>query len=214
MTPQVVVLGAGGHAKVVIETLEEDGRYRIAGCTSAGEAGLTLLGYPILGCDDVLPRLYQSGIEYAIAAIGDNAIRRRVSLWARELGFRLASAVSSRAAVSRRASLGEGTLVVRGAIVNAGATVGDGVIINTGATVDHDCVVGSYAHVAPGVHLAGHVHVGEGALVGVGACVLPGVRIGAWARVGAGAAVIADVPEGATAAGVPARILPSEQANG
>lgn len=214
MTPQVVVLGAGGHAKVVIETLEEEGRYRIAGCTCPGGVGPALLGYPILGGDDVLARLREEGIEYAIAAIGDNAIRRRVSLWVRELGFRLASAVSSRAAVSRHASVGEGTLVVRGAIVNAGATVGDGVIINTGATVDHDCVVGSYAHVAPGVHLAGHVCVGEGALVGVGACVLPGVRIGAWARVGAGAAVIADVPEGATVAGVPARILQGAEGGG
>jgi UDP-perosamine 4-acetyltransferase len=200
-------LGAGGHAKVVIETLEEHGGYEIAGCTGEpGDLG-DVLGYPILGSDDVLPQLYARGVRHAVPAIGDNARRRRVALRARQVGFTLASAVSPRAGVSGRARLGQGILIVRGAVVNASVTVGDGTIINTGATVDHDCEIGPWVHVAPGVHLAGRVSVGEGALLGVGSSVLPGIRVGAWARVGAGAAVTRDVPDGATVVGVPARLL-------
>jgi UDP-perosamine 4-acetyltransferase len=205
MQPKVVVLGAGGHAKVCIETLEEQKFFDIIGCTSEAESRQDVLGYPILGSDSLLPQLYLSGVQYAMLAIGDNARRRRAGALAKECGYRLASAVSPRAIVSPRARLGDGILIVRGAIVNSLASVGEGAIINTGATVDHDCEIRPWVHIAPGAHLAGGVRVGEGALIGIGSCVLPGICIGAWARVGAGAAVICDVPDGATFVGVPAR---------
>lgn len=205
MQHRIVVLGAGGHARVVVEILEEMDRWSIVGCLCP-EAGISdLLGYPILGGDECLPQIARSGVRSAVVALGDNRLRRRLGRWVEENGLDLATVVSPRATLSRRATLGNGVVVAPGAVVNTGAVIGDGVIINTGATVDHDCVIGAYAHIAPGSHLAGNVQIGEGALVGIGACVLPGVRIGAWATVGAGAAVHREVADETTVVGVPAK---------
>jgi UDP-perosamine 4-acetyltransferase len=202
----VVILGASGHAKVIIRILEEMHDWDIIGCTSAGRGAEEPLGCPVLGGDDVLPGLLASGVRHAFVAIGDNRVRRRVSEEVRQVGFTLINAISPRALISPGVQLGCGVAVMAGAVIQADALVGDGAIVNTGATVDHDCRVGPYAHIAPGVNLAGRVKVGEGAFLGIGSCVVPGIRIGPWAVVGAGAAVIEDVPEAVTVVGVPARV--------
>ena len=207
MRPRVVVLGASGHAKVVLEILEEMGNFEIIGCTAAAAASHEILRYPVLGGDDILPALFAGGTLHAFVAVGDNRIRQKVIRRIRDLGFTLVSAVSHSALVSPRARVGEGAAIMPGATINVDSQVGDGAIINTGATVDHDCIVGECAHIAPGVNLAGNVKVGEGAFLGIGSCAVPGVAIGAWAMVGAGAAVICDLPDGVTAVGVPARII-------
>ena len=207
MKPRVVVLGASGHAKVVLEILEEMGNFEIIGCTTAAAASHEILRYPVLGGDDILPALFASGTSHAFVAVGDNRIRQKVIRRIRDLGFTLVSAVSRSALVSPRARLGEGVAVMPRATINVDSLVDDGAIINTGATVDHDCIVGECAHIAPGVNLAGNVKVGQGAFLGIGSCAIPGVAIGAWAMVGAGAAVLGDLPDGVTAVGVPARVL-------
>lgn len=203
----VVIIGSGGHAKVVLEILEDMQRWQIVGCTTVSARSRQLLSHPILGGDDVLTGLVESGVCHAIVAIGDNLVRRRVSEQAVQTGFELIQAVSARAIVSARARIGSNVAVMAGAVIQVDTVIEDGVIVNTGATIDHDCRVGAFAHVAPGAHLAGRVEVGEGAFLGVGCSVIPGVRIGAWAVVGAGAAVIEDVPDGTTVVGVPARAL-------
>lgn len=210
---RLVVLGAGGHARVVIEILEELGGWDIVGCLAPEPMVREVLGYPVLGGDDRLAELIQAGVRSAIVAVGDNRLRRKIAQRALELGVELVTAVSPSAKVSSRATLGEGVVVAPGAVINTGARLGDGVIVNTGATVDHGCQVGPYAHIAPGCHLAGDVLVGEGSLLGIGACVLPRIRIGSWAVVGAGAVVHRDVPEASTVVGVPARLL-SRKAEG
>jgi len=202
----VVIVGAGGHAKVIIGILEEMRAWEIAGCTTAGGSGAESPGCPVLGGDEVLPGLRASGIRHAFVAIGDNRVRRLISEEVRRAGFTLINAISPRAVISPSVQLGHGVAVMAGAVIQVAAVLGDGAIVNTGATVDHDCHVGPYAHIAPGVNLAGRVEVGEGAFLGIGSCVIPGIRIGAWAVVGAGAAVIEDVPEGVTVVGVPARV--------
>ncbi len=185
----VVIVGSGGHAKVVIDILEDSGEYAIAGCTSADPRARELMGIPVLGSDAVLEELYAAGLRRAFIALGDNRLRAAKTREVEALGFTLVNAVSVRAAVSKRASLGRGVAVMPGAVINALASVGDGAIVNTGATVDHDCLIGAFAHIGPGVNLCGRVTVGEGVLAGAGARVIPGVSIGAWAKVGAGAAV-------------------------
>ncbi|MGH9437338.1 MAG: acetyltransferase [Terriglobia bacterium] len=203
---EVVLLGAAGHAKVIIEIFQETRAFEVVGCLSPQSANAAICGIPILGDDRELDRLLAKGVRRAFVAVGEN--RRRAALCKRvqEIGFELVNAISSHATVSPSVRLGQGIAVMPGAVLNAETIVSDGSIINTGATVDHDCFIGAYSHIAPGSNLAGSVRVGSGAFLGTGSRVIPNIRIGEWSTVGAGAVVIADVPPRVTAVGVPARI--------
>jgi UDP-perosamine 4-acetyltransferase len=204
---QLVVIGGGGHAKVIIEILQETGEFQLAGCTVSESAERSVLGVPVLGGDSELPGVLAAGVRYAFVAIGSNHLRRRLAAAVQEMGFRLANAVSPRAVVSPSAAVGRGVAVMAGAVINACSTLGDGCIVNTGATVDHDCRLGDWSHIAPGTNLAGNVSIGEGSFLGTGCRVIPGISIGEWTTVGAGATVIHDLPPRVTAVGVPARVL-------
>lgn len=206
-TGTVVVVGAGGHALVAIETLRSAG-WDVVGCVSAeggaGAAPVGRLGVEVLGDDSALTGMAGS-VDAVFVAIGDNRRRRDVTDRVTTDGWSLADAVSPRAVISPSATVGAGALICAGAVVNALASIGVGAVVNTAATVEHECTVGAFSHLGPRSVLAGNVAVGDGALVGVGASVVPGVRLGAWCRVGAGAAVVADVADGVTVVGVPAR---------
>jgi UDP-perosamine 4-acetyltransferase len=204
----VVVVGGGGHARVILDILAQAEEFEVAGFTSrdAEEQTTAVSGYSRLGTDDALPELFRSGIRHAFVAVGDN---KRREMCFRELssrGFTLVNVISRHAVISPRASLGLGVGIMPGAVINTGSVIGDGVIINTNASVDHDCRIGAFAHIAPGTTLAGNVTVGSGALLGVGSRVIPGITIGANSTVAAGAVVIHDLPAGVLAAGVPARV--------
>jgi len=203
----ILVVGAGGHAKVVLDVLRAMGM-PVAGVTDPQRPpGDLFEGVPCLGDDGAWADLFRSGLREAIVAVGDNARRRAAAAELRSLGFRLENALHPSALISPSARLGTGIAAMPGAIVNAASTIGDDVILNTAATVDHDCRIGAGAHVAPGAHLAGYVTVGEGVLIGVGAVVGRGrqLAIGDSAIVGSGAVVFTDVPPGATVVGNPAR---------
>jgi UDP-perosamine 4-acetyltransferase len=203
MREKVVLLGAGSHARVVLDILRAAGAaVEVMGLLDAypeQEGKLEAVeGHAVL-------RALPEGATAAIPAVGENALRQALAEKARSAGLRLLGAVHPSAVISEKAVLGAGVVICPGAIVVTGAVLEDGVIVNTGATVDHDCRLGAFCHVAPGAHLAGRVTVGERAWVGIGASVRQGVRIGAGAVVGAGAAVVEDVPDGVTVVGVPAR---------
>jgi len=202
----VVIVGSGGHAKVVIELIRAEGRYQVKGCTGLGESGFVLGDVPILGTDSVLPAMLANGAKKAFVAIGDNHLRLRLLAQVLEMGFELINAVSPNAVVSPSATLGRGIAIMAGAIINASAEIGDGAIINTNAGVDHDCRIGRGAHIGPGSTLAGNVEIGCESFLGVRTCVIPGIRIGSRAIVGAGSVVVRDIPDDVTAMGVPARI--------
>jgi acetyltransferase EpsM len=191
---RLVVIGAGGHAKVAIATAHAAG-CRVEAAFDDDEArwGSTVLGVPVRG-----PVEAAATHEGAVIAIGDNLARRTI---ARKLAMRWISIVHPSAVVHDSVTIGEGTVVFAGAVVQPGVALGEHVIVNTGSTIDHDCRVDHFAHVAPGVHLAGQVVVGEGSLVGIGASVIPGTRIGRWATVVAGAVLVRDVEDGCMDAG-------------
>ncbi len=198
----MVVIGGGGHALVVIDSLVAAGREVIGVLDERPERkGGLILGVPILG---PLASFHPHG-EEAIVAIGRNDIRLQVaSQWLGDF----ATLIHPRAYVGREVKLGVGTVVFAGAVVQSGSIVGRHVIINTGATLDHEGGVGDGSHLCPGCHLAGSVQVGVASLVGTGATVIPGIRIGDGVRVGAGSVVTRDVPDHMKAIGVPARHLP------
>ena len=201
--PRLVIIGSGGHAKVIVEIFEESAAYDIVGYTSLS-AVVPLFHYPYLGADDALPALFASGVTHAFPAIGSNRIRHRKLTELRALGFTLPNAISRHAIVSLRTTFGSGIAIMPNAIVNVDSFLGDGAILNTACSVDHDGRIGTCAHIAPGAHLAGNVTVGDGAFLAAGSIAVPGMRIGAWATVGAGAVVIRDIEPNSVAVGVPA----------
>jgi sugar O-acyltransferase (sialic acid O-acetyltransferase NeuD family) len=194
------VLGAGGHAKVVIATARAAGFEQIhVHDDNPACFGGELLGAPIVGSiADVLAR----PDALAVFAIGNNATRHLLATTAR---CRFQALVHPTAHVEPSVSLGAGSVVFAGAVIQPDTRIGTHVIVNTAATIDHDCVLGDAVHVAPGTHLAGNVTLEAGVFLGIGTVVIPGRRIGAWTRVGAGAAVVCDLPANVTAVGVPAR---------
>jgi UDP-perosamine 4-acetyltransferase len=202
----VVIIGTGGHAKVVIELVRAEQKYQIMGCTGLGETGFVLGDVPILGTDSVLPGMLANSTKKAFVAIGDNHLRQRLLAQVSEMGFALINAISPNAVVSPTAKLGRGIAIMAGAIINASTQIDDGAIINTNASIDHDCRIGSGAHIGPGSVLAGNVKIGSETFLGLGTCVIPGIRIGSRTVVGAGSVVVRDLPDGVTAMGVPARI--------
>lgn len=206
MNHGIVMVGAGGHAKVCIELLQAMGE-TIAYCIAGADAPPDCLGVPVLAGDEQLARLRTEGYARVFIAIGANRVRARLGAAASELGYELVNAISPRAVVSPSARLGRGIAIMAGAVINADAAIGDLAIINTGATVDHDSIVGSASHIAPQSALAGNVNIGAGSFLGVGSKVIPGITIGEGATVGAGGVVISNIAAGTTVVGVPAKPL-------
>ena len=204
---RLVVIGAGGHAKVVIEAIRAAAVSEIVGLIDPAPAAQRVLGVQVLGGDEMLTRLRDEGISAAVVALGDNTLREQIGHRLRKLEFVLPCVIHPAALISPTASLGDGTVIMAAAVVGTETIMGRFAIVNTGAVVDHDNRIGNAAHVGPACGLAGNVHVGDRAQLGVGTAVRPGIRIGSDAIVGAGAAVVADVPDGACVGGVPARAL-------
>ncbi|MGE3841795.1 MAG: acetyltransferase [Vicinamibacterales bacterium] len=201
-----VVIGAGGHAKVVLATIEAAGGQVLHVLDDSPSLwGTAVMGRMITG--PISPESVPSGAQ-VILAVGDN--RGRASLAGR-LPVRWGTVVHPSAVVHRSVVLGEGTVVFAGAVIQPDTRIGPHAIVNTSSSIDHDGALGSFVHIAPGARLAGRVTVGDGALVGVGSAVIPGIAIGAWATVGAGSVVVRNVADGVTVAGCPARPVTKEQ---
>ncbi|HZJ50132.1 MAG TPA: acetyltransferase [Actinomycetota bacterium] len=210
--PRVVLLGGGGHARVLLDCLLLCGGTEIVGMLEADSSrvGAVVYGVSVLGNDDLLAELVGRGATHfivGIGSVGDNGARRRLFKMGLAQGLRPLLVRHPSAIVSPRAQVGEGCQLLPGCIVNAGAVLGQNVLVNTAAIVEHDCVVADHVHLATGSRLASTVRVEEGAHLGAGAVVRQSVKIGARAIVGAGAVVVRDVPGGAVVVGVPARPL-------
>lgn len=205
MADRLVVLGSGGHAKVVIEAaLAHREREIVVLDDSSQTNGRSIFGIGISGDRSRLKSLRGSPIALAI---GDNRARAELIAWLRKESHTLETIVHPSALVATSVRLGEGVFISAGATVIAEARIADGAIINTMASVDHDCVIHEAAHIAPGVHLCGNVRIGARTLVGVGSCIRPGVSVCDDVVLGAGSVLVRDISEAGTFAGNPARRL-------
>jgi UDP-perosamine 4-acetyltransferase len=206
----LVIFGAGGHAKVVIETCL-DTRFRPVVCL--GDSRWTSLVGVHVEPEERAESWKAQGVRHAFVAIGNNSIRERVAASVVARGFELATIVSRHAWVSPTASLGSGTVVMAGAIIQVEATIGDCGIVNTGASIDHECILGRAVHAAPHSTLCGNVITGDRVWIGAGSTIIEGRRLADDVFVAAGATVVCDIDEpNSRCGGVPARIMRPQNA--
>ena len=210
MSAPVLILGAGGHAKVLIEALLASSAV-IAGIVDPDPAmvGTKLLGVPVLGGDELVREFPQAEILLVngLGSVGLPLRRRELFERFKEMGYGFATVIHPSAVVASDIELGEGAQLMAGAVVQPGSRIGSNVIVNTRASVDHDCIIGDHVHIAPGVTLSGGVVVGDSCHIGTAATIIQGVRIGSGSVIGAGALVLKDVPHSVTVVGVPAKVV-------
>lgn len=204
----LIVIGSGGHAKVVIDTALAAGR-RILFATDSqvSRQGERILEIPIAGDDSLIRSHHPSEIELlnGIGSAGSLALRSKIWLRWLEAGYRFATLVHPRAVVAASASLGAGAQIMAGAVLQPEVVIGDQTIVNTRAVVDHDCRIGNCVHISPGATLCGAITVGDRTHIGAGATIIQGLRIGEDSLIGAGSVVVRPVADAVTVLGVPAR---------
>ena len=213
---KVIVIGAGGHARVVASLLRYVPEIELAGFADRTRAALgeRIGDAAVTTTWDELPAWRGAGVTAVALAIGDNAERARMFAAAKAHGYRVLGLRHPTAFVERDAEVGEAAVLCAGAILGAGVRLGANTLVNTGAIVDHECAVGDHAHLGPGCRLAGRVAVGALTFVGLGATVRDGIRIGENVVVGAGSVVVSDIPDNAVAYGVPSRVRTAAERSG
>ena len=200
----IVLVGFGGHAKSVIDSIERGGKYRIAGFTEVKKRE-PYRGYAYLGTDDDLEAVYKSGVRHAFVCIGymgTGIVRDSLYKRLKTIGFILPLICDPSAVVSENCLIGEGTFIGKGCVINAEASIGKMCILNTSSVVEHEAEVGDFSHVAVGTVLCGQVRVGGHCLVGANSTVIQGLSIGSYSIVGAGSVVLRDVCENEKVYGV------------
>lgn len=199
MKKRLIIIGAGGHARVCAETAVLCGYNDIVFLADDPSDLVT-----IAGPTDSMVEYLDDSVFFV--GIGDNSAREKFFEKIRKLGGTLVALIHPQSAVSSSAKIGIGTVVMPGAVINAGAKIGDGVIINTCASADHDCVIGDFSHVSVGAHLAGTVTLGKRVFIGAGATVINNVSVCDNVIVGAGGVAVKSIEVKGTYIGVPVRI--------
>ncbi len=215
-TKNIVVIGASGHAKVVIDVIEKEGRFHLVGLIdSLKSAGDSSFDYPVVGTEAELPALSKSLNLYGcFIAIGDNWVRYQVSEKIMELvpGLIFVTPIHTSAQIARGTTIGRGSVIMPGAIVNSGSRIGNFCIVNTKASLDHDCQMEDYSSLAPNVTVGGNVKVGAFSAVSLGANIIHQKTIGKHVVIGAGALVLDDIPDNSVSYGTPASVVRIRQA--
>ncbi|MBF0428958.1 MAG: NeuD/PglB/VioB family sugar acetyltransferase [Magnetococcales bacterium] len=207
-----IVLGAGGHARVIVDLLEQAGwlshvRGVLALEVTALERERLFATLPWLGGDEFLLNCSpeETQLVNGIGSIGKSGLRMEAFMRSRAMGFAFVSLIHPGAMVSAGVRLGEGVQIMARGVVQTGAVLAENVLVNTGAIVEHDCMLNAHVHVATGAVVCGGVRVGYGTHIGCGAVVKQGIEIGSHAVIGAGAVVVRDVRDGVVVVGCPAR---------
>ncbi|ABS41833.1 acetyltransferase [Clostridium botulinum] len=206
---KIVLVGAGGYCKVIIDIIRDNNAYEIIGITDKHIAEKALLDISIIGDDNKLKEIYKHGVKNAflcIGALGNLNLRNKIYNNLKEIGFKLPVLIHNTAIVSNYATIGEGTCIMPGAIINSEAKIGENCIINTGAIIEHDCIIEDNCHISPRAVLGGGVSIEKNTHIGIGATVIQGLEVGSNVTIGAGAVVISSIPDNVVAFGIPSKI--------
>ena len=201
----LLIVGAGGHGKVVVEAAAAMNKWgKIAFLDDNYQSDVQHHDYPVLGVLDSYSEFLEEYKDLFIA-VGNNQDRLELMEKYTRAGFNIPVIIHPTATVSNTAKICHGTVILANVVVNASVTIGHGSIINTSSSIDHDCVLGDAVHICPGTNLAGGVNVGRLSWIGIGSCIIQGINIGEEVTVGAGAVVIKDIPDKIMVAGNPAK---------
>ena len=198
----LIIVGAGGHGRVIADIAQKRGEYDNIAFLDDGQVKESL-GLPVIGQTCDMEKYIRKADIFV--AIGNNIVREQLIEKLLGLGASIPTLIHPNAVVASSVEVGRGTCIMAGAVVNPCAKIGKGVILNTNGVIDHDCIVEDYAHVSVGAQLAGMVHVGRKTFLGIGSAVKNNVSICANCMIGAGAVVVKDIEESGTYIGVPAK---------
>ena len=205
----LVIIGNGGHAKVVIDILEERGDYNILGIITKNKGDEISIGsYQVLGDDNLLKELFNQGVKFAVIGVGgftDNIRRKRIYENLKNIGFQIISAIHPTASISRTVLMGEGNVVFSGVVINPYVRMGNNIIVATGSTIDHDSEIKDHSFISAGVTVGAETKIEEEVLLALGSKVISGVTICKGTLIGAGALVTREISEPGTYFGMPAK---------
>jgi sugar O-acyltransferase (sialic acid O-acetyltransferase NeuD family) len=206
---EIILIGGGGHAKVVIDILEERGDYNILGIIAKNKGdGIGIGGYQILGNDNDLQELFNKGVKFAAMGVGgytNNTLRKRIYEDLKRIGFQVISAIHPTASISRTVLMGEGNVVFSGVVIGPYVRLGNNIIVATGSTIDHDSVLKDHSLISAGVTVGAETQIEEGALLALGSKIISGITICKGALIGAGAVITRNISEPGTYVGIPGK---------
>jgi UDP-perosamine 4-acetyltransferase len=207
MINDIVVIGAGGHCRVILSVIKYRKDLNVVGIADRDPStrGEEISGSAIKYTMDELEDIYKSGIRHAALAIGDNSERKELFSKLLEIGFEIPTLIHPTALIEKDAVVGDGSLICMGAKIGTKVHIGKGCVVYTGSILDHEVRLGDYAYISPGCSIAGQVSIKEGSFIGLGSSIIEKISIGSNVTVGAGSVVIRDIPDNTVVAGVPAK---------
>ena len=206
---KIVIIGGGGHAKVLISIIKKSLLFEIIGYVDNSDLGI-VLGVPYLGNDDILKEIISQGIKIAAIGIGQvNVTQRRSQVVnrVREIGFTFPVIISKDAIVNEDVLIEEGTQIFDGVVINSGSSIGKFNIVNTKSTIEHDCKIGNFCHIATGAVLSGGVEVDDFSMIGSNSVIVQYKKISSRCMIQSGCVVTKDISEEGIYVGNPARKL-------
>ncbi|XJZ27084.1 acetyltransferase [Bacillota bacterium Lsc_1132] len=214
MSKKILLIGGGGHCKSVLDSLLGTKDYSDIGIIEKKEnLGDQIIGVPIIGCDDDLPRLYQEGFTHAfvtVGGIGDPKLRIKLFSILEKIGFDIPNIIDKTAVISNHIKLDKGIFIGKNAVINAGSIISKGAIINTSSLIEHDCVIEEFVHISPGSVLCGEVQIGAETHIGAKSVIKQQIRIGSKTLIGMGSVVVHDIGSNTTAFGHPCKEVQSK----
>lgn len=209
MKHKLLLIGAGGHCKVIVDLLLVSKEFDVVGIIDLKEnIGNNIFGVPVVGIDLDLPKFFKKGIRHcfvSVGSVGDPKLCVKLHDLAHKIGFIFPNLIHPLALVSSQVVLGNGNYIAPGVIINAGAKIGSNCIVNTNTIVEHDCIVGDFVHLSPGSILSGGVNIGNGSHIGTGSVIIQNVQIGEKTIIGAGSVVTKNIRKGMVAYGNPCK---------